>query len=80
MAEDAKIPKLLLYITTCYNTYYEVHYLWPRWHSGKASAQDPRVVGSILEELVKFDESILGQGLNTNCASQEYKWVPSPWL
>ena len=31
-------------------------------------AQDPRVVGSI-PALATFEESILGQGVSTNCAS-----------
>ena len=41
------------------------------WHCGKASgsrAQDSRVVGSI-PALATFDEIILGQGANTDCAS-----------
>ena len=45
-------------------------------------AHDPQVVVSI-SALATFDERILGQVFNTNCASLhagEYKWVAGPSL
>ena len=42
--------------------------LWPRWHMVRRRAHDSNVLGS-KPPLATVEESILGQGVNTNCAS-----------